>query len=82
MGLLFIKIWHSQFSKTRFRLIKIVISLKELITKNLEVKDKLDYELHKTIDSYENSFLSNPTSLRLWSSFFVILPIFVQAPWV
>jgi len=56
--------------------------LKELTTKNLEVKDKLNYELHKTVDSYENSFLSNPVSLRLWSSFFVILPIFVQAPWV
>jgi len=56
--------------------------LKELITKNLEVKDKFNYESHKTDDSYENSFLSNPISLRLWSSFFVILPIFVQAPWV
>ena len=56
--------------------------MKELITKNLEVKDKLNYELHKTVDSNQNSFLSNPSSLRLWSSFFVILPIFVQAPWV
>ena len=56
--------------------------MKELITKNLEVKDKFNYESNKKVDSYENSFLSNPTSLRLWSSFFVILPIFVQAPWV
>ena len=56
--------------------------MKELITKNLEVKDKFNYESHKIVDSYENSFLSNPISLRLWSSFFVILPIFVQAPWV
>ena len=56
--------------------------MKEVLTKNLEVKDKLNYELHKTVDSYENSFLSNPLSLRLWYSFFVILPIFVQAPWV
>jgi len=56
--------------------------LKELITKKLEVKDKFNYESHKTVDSYEDSFLSNPISLRLWSSFFVILPIFVQAPWV
>ena len=56
--------------------------MKELTTKNLEVKDKLNYELNNTVDSYENSFLSNPISLRLWSSFFVILPIFVQAPWV
>ena len=38
--------------------------------------------LIRVVDSYENSFLSNPISLRLWSSFFVILPIFVQAPWV
>jgi len=56
--------------------------LKELITKNLEVKDKLNYELNKTFDSYESTFLSRPISLRLWSSFLVILPIFVQAPWV
>jgi len=56
--------------------------LKELITKNLEVKDKFNNESHKRVDSFENSFLSNPISLRLWSSFFVILPIFVQAPWV
>ncbi len=56
--------------------------MKELITKNLEVKDKLEYESHKTIDSHESIFLSKPISLRLWSSFFVILPIFVQAPWV
>ena len=56
--------------------------MKELITKNLEVKDKFNYESNKTVDSYENSFLSNPISLRLWASFFVILPIFVQAPWV
>jgi len=56
--------------------------LKELLTKNLEVKDKFNYELHKKSDSYENSFLSRPISLRFWSSFFVILPIFIQAPWV
>ena len=56
--------------------------MKELITKNLEVKDKFNYESNKKFDSYENSFLSNPISLRLWSSFFVVLPIFVQAPWV
>jgi len=56
--------------------------LKELITKNLEVKEKFNCESHKKLDLYENSFLSNPISLRLWSSFFVIFPIFVQAPWV
>ncbi len=56
--------------------------MKKLITKNLEVQDKFNYELQNTVDLYESSFLSNPISLRLWSSFFVILPIFVQAPWV
>ena len=56
--------------------------MKELITNNLEVKDKLNYELHNTVDSFESTFLSRPISLRFWSSFFVILPIFVQAPWV
>ncbi len=30
----------------------------------------------------ENTFLAKPISLRFWSSFFVILPIFFQAPWV
>jgi len=56
--------------------------LKELITKKIEVKDKLNYESQITNDSYDITFLSKPVSLRLWSSFFVILPIFVQAPWV
>jgi len=56
--------------------------LKELITKKLEVKDKLNYEFHLSPDLDESTLLSRPISLRLWSSFFVILPIFVQAPWV
>jgi len=56
--------------------------LKELIKKNLEVKDKLNYEQYESVGSYETTYLSSPISLRLWSSFFVILPIFVQAPWV
>ena len=56
--------------------------MEELITKNLEVKDKINYELHNTVDLNQNTFLSRPISLRFWSSFFVILPIFVQAPWV
>ena len=56
--------------------------MEELITKNLEVKDKLNNQFNNKVDSYENTFLSRPISLRLWSSFFVILPIFVQAPWV
>ena len=56
--------------------------MKELLTKNLEVKDKFNYELNNAVDSYKSTFLSKSISLRLWSSFFVILPIFVQAPWV
>ena len=56
--------------------------MKELITKNLEVKDKLNYELNKIFNSDDSAFLSRPIALRLWSSFFVILPIFIQAPWV
>jgi len=56
--------------------------LKELIKKNLEVKDKLNYEFHELPDTDDSALLSRPISLRLWTSFFVILPIFVQAPWV
>ena len=56
--------------------------MKELIKKNLEVKDKLNYEFHELPDTDESALLSRPISLRLWTSFFVILPIFVQAPWV
>ena len=56
--------------------------MKELITKNLEVKDKLNYEFHESPDADAGTLLSRPVSLRLWTSFFVILPIFVQAPWV
>jgi len=56
--------------------------LKELITKNLDVKDNLENEFHSEFDFYKSTFLSNPFTLRLWSSFFVILPIFLQAPWV
>ena len=46
------------------------------------MKDKLNYEFHIASDEDTSTFLSKPMSLRLWSSFFVILPIFVQAPWV
>ena len=56
--------------------------MEELITKNLEDTDKLNNELSNIVNSSENTFLSSPISLRLWSSFLVILPIFVQAPWV
>ena len=56
--------------------------MEELITKNLEVKDNLKPRFHNELDIVKSTFLSRPISLRLWSSFFVILPIFVQAPWV
>ena len=46
------------------------------------MKDKFNYELNNAVDSYKSTFLSKSISLRLWSSFFVILPIFIQAPWV
>ncbi len=46
------------------------------------MKDNFKNEFHSEFDFYKNTFLSNPFTLRLWSSFFVILPIFVQAPWV
>ena len=56
--------------------------MEELITKNLEVKDKLKPRFHNEFDIVQSTFLSRPIALRLWASFFVILPIFVQAPWV
>ena len=56
--------------------------MKELITKNLDLKDNFKNEFHSEFDFYKSTFLSNPFTLRLWSSFFVILPIFLQAPWV
>ena len=56
--------------------------MKELITKNLEVKDNVKPRFHNELDLYGSTFLSRPFALRLWSSFFVILPIFIQAPWV
>ena len=46
------------------------------------MKDNLENEFHSEFDFYKSTFLSNPFTLRLWSSFFVILPIFLQAPWV
>ena len=56
--------------------------MEELITKNLEVKDNLKPKFHNQFNTVKSTFLSRPIALRLWASFFVILPIFVQAPWV
>jgi hypothetical protein len=54
--------------------------LKELIKKNLEVKDKLNYEFHELPDADESTFLSRPISLRLWTSFFVIFAYICSSP--
>ena len=56
--------------------------MEEVITKNLEVNETMESKFHSELDISKGNFLSRPISLRLWSSFFVILPIFVQAPWV
>ena len=56
--------------------------MEELITKNLEANHNLKPRFQDESDTYKSNFLSRPIALRLWSSFFVILPIFVQAPWV
>jgi len=57
-------------------------SLKEVVTKNLkEINDNKSSNIDDSVVS-EHIFLSKPSSLRFWSSFFVILPIFLQAPWV
>ena len=56
--------------------------MEELITKNLEIKDNLKTNFHNELDVFKSTLLSRPIALRLWSSLFVILPIFVQAPWV
>ncbi len=56
--------------------------MEELITKNLEVENDFKPELDGLYEFPSSTFLEKPISLRLWSSFFVILPIFLQAPWV
>ena len=56
--------------------------MEEVITKN---SNNLDSSKSLFIDEGEiesETLLSKPRSLRFWSSFFVILPIFFQAPWV
>ena len=56
--------------------------MEELITKKIDVEDNFKYELDGDFNFYNSIFLSKPITLRIWASFFVILPIFVQAPWV
>ena len=56
--------------------------MEEVISKNLNTSANDQDLFVGDFDIVENTFLSKPISLRLWSSFFVILPIFFQAPWV
>ena len=56
--------------------------MEEVISKNLNTRANDQDLFVGDFDIAENTFLSKPISLRLWSSFFVILPIFLQAPWV
>tara|TARA_Y100001968_G_C19453506_1_gene770413 strand:+ start:4257 stop:5012 length:756 start_codon:yes stop_codon:yes gene_type:complete len=52
--------------------------LKEVVTKNLKEVNDDKSSFSDEIDI----LLKKPSSLRFWSSFFVVLPIFIQAPWV
>ena len=56
--------------------------MEEVISKNLNTSANDQDLFVGDFDIVENTFLSKPISLRLCSSFFVILPIFLQAPWV
>ena len=56
--------------------------MEEVISKNLNTSANDQDLFVGDFDIVENTFLSKPISLRLWSSFLVILPIFFQAPWV
>ncbi len=56
--------------------------MKEVITKNLDNKQSNKSMFIEEVHIVKDTFLSSPNTLRFWSSFFVILPIFFQAPWV
>jgi len=56
--------------------------LEEVITKNLRKQDDNKSIFIEDIHIVDDTYLTNPGTLRFWSSFFVILPIFFQAPWV
>ena len=56
--------------------------MEEVITKKLSrLKDDKSMFIEE-IHIVEDTFLSSSNTLRFWSAFFVILPIFFQAPWV
>ena len=56
--------------------------MKEVVTKNLKEHEDIQLSIIDDNEILDNIYLSKPSSLRFWSSFFVILPIFFQAPWV
>ena len=56
--------------------------MKGLITKNLDVEKNFKHEIQDDLYAKKNTFFSKPIALRLSASILVILPIFVQAPWV
>ena len=56
--------------------------MQEAITKKLIKQDQNKSIVFEDFQIYDDTFLSKLTTLRFWSSVFVILPIFLQAPWV
>ncbi len=56
--------------------------MEEVITKKLSKDDFKKSMFIEDVHIVEGTYLSNANTLRFWSSFFVILPIFLQAPWV
>ena len=56
--------------------------MEEVITKNLSKDDHNKSMFIEDIHIVNGTYLSKANTLRFWSSFFVILPIFIQAPWV
>ena len=56
--------------------------MKEVISKNLSKEDHYKSIFIEDVHIVEGTYLTKAKTLRFWSSFFVILPIFLQAPWV
>ncbi len=56
--------------------------MEEVITKKLISQEDDKSMFIEEIHIVEDTFLSSSKTLRFWAAFFVILPIFFQAPWV
>ena len=56
--------------------------MKEVVTKNSKEINDDNSSFTDEFNILDDTFLAKPSPLRFWSSFFVILPIFLQAPWV